>query len=419
MPRVAKALKHQEVDRLKHPGDREAPFRYAVGTVSGLLLQITRGGGRSWVLRLTVAGKRRELGLGAFPEVTLAAAHEAAREAKAKARQGIDPVQEKLDRKAALVADQRKAHTYSQAVDGWMTIHKSKSEKNRQLTRNRLRTYSEDALGGQRVGSIDKHAIKRVLEPIWEVKTTTATRLREDMKKVFDWAIGNDHMDGPNPAEWVGNLEYMMKPPEKQTTHRPAVAPEDQARWMAELRKRGGNGSRALEFLVLTAARSGEVRGACWDEIDLKRGLWTIPAARMKMSTEHRVPLPAAAQALLSAMPQEGSLIFPAERGGELSDMTLSAAMKRIHRDEKQGFVDAKSGRPAVPHGWRSAFRSWAADAGYPRELAETALAHKVGNAVEQAYQRSDMLERRRAMMDAWVAHLNGEATDNVVALHG
>lgn len=408
MPKRAKELSAVEIKRLKHSGKGEAPERVAVGGTAGLHMQITPGGAKSWLLRFSVGPKRRELGLGSYPEVSLADAQEKARQAKAQAKDGVDPLAAREQARKAAEAEERLALTYSEAVDGFMGITKVRSEKNRQLMRNRIRTYSEKTLGGHRVGSIDKHAIKKILDPIWKAKPTTAGRLREDMKNVFDWAIGNDHMAGPNPAEWVGNLEFMMPPLERNTTHRPAVAVEDAPRFWQALKQRGGMGSRALEFLILTAARSGEVRGARWDEIDLTRGLWVIPAARMKMAREHRVPLSEAAVGLLKALPREGDLVFPAVRGGPLSDMTLSAAMKRIHEDDERGFADRTSGKPAVPHGLRSTFRQWAAEGDWSFELAETALAHKVGTEVQRAYQRSDLLEQRRLMMEAWAAHVTG-----------
>lgn len=414
MPRIAAVLNSAQVRDLSYEGSGKNPVSVAVGEVSGLNLQISPSGARSWILRITVAGRRREMGLGAFPEVGLEGARDAARLAKAAVRDGRDPMKEREDAKATLLAERAKELTFSQAVDGWMSIHTSNNKKNRKLIRNRMRTYAESQIGARQVSSITVDQIEALLKPIWDKKTATATRLREDIARVFKWAKGNGRMDGPNPAVWAGNLEYRLKSPLKRRQNRPAVQIDDAPRFMCEVAKRGGNGSRALEFLILTAARSGEVRGATWSEIDLKRANWVIPASRMKMSNEHRVPLSDAALALLRRMPNNNRLIFPANRGGTLSDMTLSKAMVRIHEGDKQGFVDSRSGKVCVPHGWRSCFRSWAAENGYSRELAETALAHKVGNAVEQTYQRSDMIERRRAMMEAWARHVTG-LTANIV----
>jgi len=421
MPKLAKELSALEVKRLKHPGDREAPVRIAVGGVSGLHLQITPGGGRSWVLRLSVGGKRRELGLGSYPEVGLADAHSLAREAKAKSRQGIDPVREREEARQAAMADERRELTFSDAVDGYMKLNRSKSAKNRSVVYNRLRNYTKE-ISGKRVGDIDKHAIKRVLEPIWETKVETASRLRYDMERVFNWATGNDHMIGPNPAAWKGNLEYMLPEQPKASKNHPAVAVEDAPRWMAELRKREGVKYRALEFIALTASRSQEGRGATWGEIDLDRGIWTVPDERMKTRVEHRVPLPAAAIDLLQALPRDGELVFPPSRASQINDAAISETMRNLHEDViakgGAGFFDAKTGARAVAHGLRSTFKDWATEAGIDDIQSELALSHTVGSAVAKAYRRTDLVERRRAMMDAWAAHLDGDTAENVVRLH-
>ncbi len=203
------------------------------------------------------------------------------------------------------------------------------------------------------------------------------------------------------------------------------MAIDDAARWYAALQGRDGTGARALQLLVLTAARSQEIRGAAWDEFDLDKGLWVIPAQRMKADREHRVPLSAAAVALLQSLPRHDGnpLVLPSARGGQVSDMTLSATMKRMHETEvaadRAGFVDRVSKRPAVPHGLRSTFRDWAAErTSYPGEMAEVALAHRINNAVEAAYRRGDLIEKRRRMMADWAGFLSGKAlSGNVVRI--
>ena len=225
------------------------------------------------------------------------------------------------------------------------------------------------------------------------------------------WATVAGHRTGDNPARWAGNLKELLPAAAKvaKSDNQPALALDDAPRWFADLRTREGFGARALEFAALAASRSGEVRGALWSEIDLDKGLWVIPAARMKMDREHRVPLSDAALALLKALPRaEGAdLVFPALRGGALSDMTLSATMRRMHQAEvdaqRPGYLDRVSKRPAVPHGLRSTFRDWVAErTNYPGEMAEVALAHRISNAVEASYRRGDMIEKRRGMMAAW-----------------
>lgn len=420
MPRTAKELSALEVKRLEHPG-KGRNVTFTVGGVSGLLLQVTPNGGRTWLLRVQVGEKRREIGLGGYPEVPLAAARDKAREMKEQIRRGVDPVEERKVARAALVAAQRRGLTFSKAVDRYLgaKLDAFKNAKHRQQWRNTLDTYAIPELGTMLVHDITVQDVLRVLEPLWQSKTETASRLRGRIEAVLSWATVAGHRTGDNPARWAGNLKELLPAPTKvaKGDNQPAVQIDDAPRWLAELRKRDGMGSRALEFAALTAARSQEVRGARWDEIDLKAAMWVIPAGRMKMRREHRVPLSKAANALLEALPRlEGNpLVFPAPRGGELSDMTLSAAMKRLHdadvAEDGPGFVDRANKRPAVPHGLRSTFRDWVAErTHFPGDMAEVALAHKVANAVEASYRRGDMVEKRRTMMNAWADFLTGKA---------
>ncbi|WP_343055836.1 tyrosine-type recombinase/integrase [Sagittula marina] len=416
MPRQVKELSALDVRRLKHPGQgRNATF--AVGGVSGLLLQITPSGGRTWILRTSVGNKRREIGLGGFPDVTLAQARERAREVKDKIRQGIDPVEERKAARAALVASQRRGMTFATATDKYLAakLDAFKNAKHRQQWQNTLTTYAMPDLGPMLVDDITVQDVLRVLEPIWRDKTETASRLRGRVESVLSWATVAGHRTGDNPARWKGNLKELLPAAAKvaKQANQPAVQIDDAPRWFTALRQREGMGARALEFAALTACRSQEVRGATWDEINMQAALWIIPAARMKMDREHRVPLTSEAVALLEVLQRHygNPLVFPAPRGGELSDMTLSATMKRLHKADVEaggaGFVDRVSKRPAVPHGLRSTFRDWVAErTTYPGDMAEVALAHKVGNAVEASYRRGDMVEKRRSMMADWCGHL-------------
>lgn len=422
MPKIAAELGPLDVKRLEHPGGKGNAM-VAVGGVAGLYLQLTPKGGRTWLLRTTVGAKRRDIGLGGFPTVTLAQAREKAREARAKIEVGVDPVEERKDAKRRLVAAQRRGLTFKDAVDKALAakLDAFKNEKHRDQWRSTLTTYALPELGALTVQEIDTTAVLRVLQPIWATKTETATRLRGRIEAVLAWATVAGHRTGDNPARWAGNLKELLPAPSKiavEANH-PALSLDDVPRWFADLQKREGFGARAVEFAALTAARSGEVRGATWDEIDLDRALWVVPAARMKMGKEHRVPLSPAAVALLKALPRlDGNpLVFPAARGGMLSDMTLSATMRRMHQaevdaaggDEAAGYLDPRNKRPAVPHGLRSTFRDWVAErTTYPGDMAEVALAHKISNAVEAAYRRGDMVEKRRAMMAAWAAFLSG-----------
>lgn len=428
MPKIAKQLTALDVKRLAHPGGcRNVMF--SVGGVPGLHLQVTPNGGRSWVMRATVGKMRRDIGLGGFPSVTLSQARDKARDARAKIESGVDPVEERKTTKAALIAAQRRGLTFGAAVDRCLSakLDAFKNAKHRQQWENTLSTYANPELGKMLVQDITTQDVLRVLQPHWATKTETAKRLRGRIEAVLNWATVAGHRTGDNPARWAGNLKELLPAPSKVATegNHPALALDDAQRWFAALQARDGNGARALELLALTATRSQEVRGALWDEIDLGKALWVIPGARMKMGKEHRIPLSQRAMALLEAMGKvEGNpLVFPAARGGRLSDMTLSATMRRMHQAEVAqggtGFIDSTSKRPAVPHGLRSTFRDWVAErTTYPGDTAEAALAHRISNTVEASYRRGDMIEKRRRMMADWAGFIGNDLkTSSVVRL--
>jgi integrase len=413
-----------EVKNLKHPNDKKVPVRYAVGGVAGLHVQITANQSKSWLLRTTVAGKQREFGLGGFPEIGLSEARVRARELREQVRQGVDPKAAKLNAKQAILEQQREAErktfTFAVAVEEYLSMKASefRNVKHQKQWSATLYTYANPVLGDLPIEDITVQHVLQVLQPIWATKNETASRLRGRIESVLAWATVYGYRSGDNPARWKGNLKEALPRVKRCVDHFPALQYQDAARWFSLLRRREGMGSRALEFLALTCVRSANVRGATWDEIDLNKGLWIIPAQRMKMDSEHRVPLPTAALELLNALPrlQGNPLVFPAPRGGELSDMTLSATMKRIHEADVlaggDGFVDGRNKRPAVPHGLRSTFRDWVAETTrFDHAMAELALAHKISNSVEAAYRRGDMIEKRRGLMDAWADHLTGAET--------
>ncbi|MCA8927615.1 MAG: integrase arm-type DNA-binding domain-containing protein [Alphaproteobacteria bacterium] len=417
-----RAAKTLTAARVKSAG----PGKHHDGGGFGLYLRVEPNGSRFWVQRLTIHGKRRELGLGSPPLVSLADAREAAFENKRIVRGGGNPLAEKQR--------QRDALTFQQAVEKYLAskLDEFRNEKHQKQWRSTLDTYARPALGELPVRSITMSDILRVLEPIWSTKTETASRLRGRIEAVLSWATVAGYREGDNPARWKGNLSEVLPKPARvaRAGNHPAVALADMPRWWEDLQGRAGMAAQALQFLTLTACRSGEVRGMVWGEVDLgspgpspSAAVWTIPAERMKAGREHRVPLTQEAVALLSRLPRlEGSeVVFFAPRGGPLSDMSLSAVTRRIHKAEadagREGYLDPRSKRPAVPHGIRSTFRDWADERGYPRDMAEIALAHTVGTEVERAYRRSDMLERRRGMLEAWGRFLEGKGAEKLVQL--
>lgn len=391
MPKIADEMTALAVRRLNGPGF------HAVGGVQGLHLRISRSGARSWILRATVGSKRRDIGLGSFPTVTLSQARESAREARDAIRRGIDPVEDRRAKRMALAVARARDVSFAEAMDRFLQykVAEFKNVKHAAQWRSTLERYALPSLGRLRVSEIELVHIVRVLEPIWQEKTETASRLRGRMEAVLNWATVSGFREGENPARWRGNLDSVLPRPSKIAgkVHHRALPIDALPGFFADLRRRDGVGARALEFLILTAARSGEVRGAEWDEIDIDQRLWTIPSSRMKAGREHRVPLSPPAIDILRTLPDSGRVVFQAPRGGRLSDMSISAVTRRM-------------GVGVVPHGFRSTFRDWASErTDFPHEMAEMALAHTITNSSEAAYRRGDLLEKRRAMMDAWATY--------------
>lgn len=381
-----------EVSRFKTPG------RHFIGGVAGLLLQVSPSGARSWLLRIKIGTKRRDVGLGGYPDVTLADARTKARAAREKVSAGVDPIEEAKKLRSALISAQIAGLTFEQCAEAYIKAMERTWEniKHVQQWNNTLHTYAYPILGKMLVRDIETSHVLHVLEPIWSGKTETATRLRGRIERIVDWAKARGYRDGVNPARWKGHLDTLLPNPRQtaRVVHHPALAVAEVGAFLSDLREQSGIGARALEFTILTAARSGETRGAMWSEIDLTQRLWTVPANRMKRRVIHRVPLSDAAIRLLNELPRkEGvELVFLSPRGAKLSDMTLSAVLRRM-------------GVAAVPHGFRSTFRDWCAEnTNFPREVAEAALAHGNRDETEAAYLRSDLYDKRQKLMQAWAA---------------
>jgi integrase len=389
MPPKAKELSALEVGRLKAPG------MHAVGGVAGLYLQV-KPPARTWVLRVTIGEKRRDMGLGGFPDVTLATAREKAREARLQIERGIDPIEARKAARSALKASAAAARTFADCATGYVEAMGAewRNPKHRQQWVNTVEQYANPVIGTMLVRDVQLAHVLKILEPIWKTKTETASRLRGRIEAILGWATVRGYRSGDNPARWRGHLDKLLPAPSKvaKVEHHEAMAPDALPGFLRALREKHGIGARALELLILTATRSGEVRGARWPELNLEKGEWVIPAERMKAGKEHRVPLAPAAVKLLRALPHiDGTdLVFPSTRGTPLSDMTLTKIMRDM-------------GHEAVPHGFRSTFRDWASErTNYPREVAEMALAHAIGDKVEAAYRRGDLMEKRTRMMADW-----------------
>ena len=384
----------RKVGRLTALDVRRAKRRGYYHDGSGLYLAIDRAGNKSWIFRYG-AGGARHCGLGPLHTVTLAEARERARQCRQLLLEGRDPIAEKRARKAAAQLEAARAITFQDAAETYINDHHAawKNEKNRQQWRNTLATYAYPVIGKLPVAAIDTGLVMRVLQPVWHDKPETASRVRMRIERVLGWATVNGYRNGDNPARWRGHLDHLLPAQGKiaPVAHHAALPYADIPDFIVELHERDGLAAEALEFLILTAARTGEVLGATWDEIDFKARTWTVPAKRMKSGHEHRVPLSNRAIDLLEDLPRDGDRIFP------LSNMALLQLLKKRMR------------RKITSHGFRSSFRDWAAECtDCPNHVVEMALAHTVADKTEAAYRRGDLFEKRRGLMAAWAAFCAG-----------
>lgn len=382
---------------------------------TGLHIYVRKSGSKSWSQKIRFNGKQLELGLGSYPMVSLAEARRVAAENKSLAVKGINP---KIERQKI-----KTVPSFREVMELALPsiLDELKNSKHRAQWRTTLEIYALPSIGNMPVNEITVNEVFALLKPIWKDKTETASRLRGRIERVLDYAIVKSMMKPPNPAVWQGNLSSLLpkKTKIKLKKNHPALQLEDAQRWWTELQQRDGMGALALMLLTMTASRSGEIRGMRWEELQLfhdkeaKRrgylGIWTRPADRMKAKREHRVPITLQMHGLLSNFSDRRGLVFRSRNGTTLSDMTLSALMKRMHKTDARGFVDMRSELPAVPHGLRSTFRDWVAETGQSREAAELQLAHRFGTEVEHAYYRTDLLDERAKLLTNWSIFLEGK----------
>lgn len=393
-----------------------APGRYGDG--GGLWFQVQGVSQRSWLFRYMLNGRAREMGLGPYPDISLAVARDKARVARDQLREKVDPIEARRASQVAIMraAEDARERSFKTAADDLLAAKEGswRNAKHKAQWRSTLETYAYPVLGSLPVAAIDTDAVLKVLQPIWKVKPETASRLRGRIEAVLDGARARGWRTGENPARWKGHLSELLAAPHKlrPVEHHPALPWRDVGPFIEDLRAIEGTVAAALEFTILTAARSGEVRGARWGEIDLNEAVWLVPASRMKAGKAHRVPLSGAAVTLLRrlmpANPARDALVFPGAKAGKpLSDMALTMLLRRMGHDTIR------------VHGFRSTFRVWAAECRpYPREVVEAALAHVLKDKAEAAYARTDLLERRRPLMEEWAQWCGrGRAVGEVVAL--
>lgn len=419
LARKSKELSALEVSRISSIGYNH------VGGVAGLVMQVSKSGTKSWLMRVTVGGKRREIGMGGYPDVTLAGAREAGRVIREKIKSGIDPVAERAEARSKLAAAVASAITFKTAAEKYIEDNESgwKNAKHAAQWTSTLETYAYSTIGNLQVAHIETSHVVSILEPLWATKTETASRLRGRIASVLDWAKVRGYRKGENPARWKGHLDHLLPARSKvqKVKHHAALDYREVHSFMDALKVVEGMGARALEFAILTATRSAEVRGASWSEFDEKSGVWVIPAERMKAEREHRVPLSLAAQKLLASLPRMlgTTLIFPNSKNEPLSDMTLTAVIRRMCLSNikagKSTWCDS-TGNIITAHGFRSTFRDWAGETTpHPREVIEHALAHHLKDKAEAAYQRGSLLEKRRCLMEDWAKYCTTQHSESSV----
>jgi integrase len=407
----------------------------------GLYLQVTeskeKGKGKfnkSWLFRYKLARRERQMGLGSLKTIGLSDAREEAERCRKILREGRDPMEARKVEKVAEQIEAAKSVTFEWCATEYMKAHEAgwKNAKHRQQWHSTLSTYVYPVIAKLPVNAIHTGLVMKILTPIWTEKNETASRVRGRIETILDWAKVNGHRTDENPARWKGHLSHLLPAPSKVHTeeHHPALPWEQIPAFMTELRAQEGIAAKALEFTILTVARSGESRGVEWDgELNTADKVWIVPAHRMKLKREHRVPLTATAVAIIDYMRsvRQNEYVFPGDKADDpLSDMALIELIRRMNQARKKAglpqWVDPKQGnRTVVPHGFRSSFRDWVDEAtSFPDWLAEAALAHAKGDKVEAAYKRGDALAKRHELMEAWARYCGASAvakTDSIAPM--
>jgi integrase len=391
------------------------PGMYADG--AGLYLQVTGAGAKSWVFRFSLHGKAREMGLGSLSAVSLADARTKAAECRRLRQDGMDPIEARKAQRQQAALDAAKTLTFKEASASYIASHKAgwRNEKHVTQWENTLATYAGPVIGALSIQAIDTALVQKVLDPIWKTKPETASRVRGRIEAILDWAKVRGLRQGENPARWRGHFDHLLpaKTKVRRVKHHAALPYAELPDFIAKLRAQEGVAAQALEFTILTAARTGDTIGAVWDEVNQSEKVWTVPAGRMKAGKEHRVPLSSRALAVLRDEHdvRTSDYVFPGGKADKpLSNMAMTEVLRRMGRGD------------ITVHGFRSTFRDWAAErTNFPSEVVEMALAHAVGDKVEAAYRRGDLFEKRRRLMADWATYCNmpRAVTRKVIPMRG
>lgn len=364
----------------------------------GLYLRISSAGVKSWAFRYMLDGKSREMGLGAIHVIALAEARNKAADCRKLLLQKIDPIKSRKEEENILRLAQAKTITFKQCAELYISSHKDgwRNKKHIQQWENTLKTYAYPFIENVSVQDVDVVLVMKILEPIWKAKPETASRLRGRIEAILDWANAREYRKGENPARWRGHIQNLLPARSKirKIKHHPALNYEEINEFILELKKQNDLSAKALEFLILTATRTSEVTNAKWDEINLEKKVWVIPAHRIKAQREHKIPLSENALIILKEMKyiKSGEYVFSGRNPIKpMSNMAMLELLKRMKKTD------------ITIHGFRSTFRDWAAEqTNFAREVAEMALAHAVGDKVEAAYRRGDLFDKRTKLMEAW-----------------
>jgi integrase len=397
------ALTARQVETMRTPG--------LFGDGGGLYLRVAPTGGKFWVYRYMLNGRRRDMGLGSVELFSLAEARKRAMDARRLCADGVDPIEARDTMRSAKAAATAKTLSFQGCSERYIEAHRAgwSNPKHLQQWQNTLADYVYPVFGALPVDTVDVGLVMQVLEPMWAEKAETASRLRGRIESILDWATARGYRQGENPARWRGHLENLLpkRSRVKRIKHHAALPYAELGSFMADLRQHDGVAARALEFTILTAARSGEVIGARWEEINIAARLWIIPATRMKAGKEHRVPLSDAALAVLVAMAaiRSSEYVFPGRVPGQpIGETGLRFQLGRMKRND------------LTTHGFRSTFSDWCAEqTNFPSEVREMALAHAVGDKVEAAYRRGDLFEKRRQLAEAWARYCSAPISQAVV----
>ena len=404
MARAIEKLTALKVEKEKRAG--------MYGDGGGLYLRVTDDGAKNWVFRFMLNGRPRWMGMGALHTVSLAEARKRAGEHRLRRHDGIDPIEARRAERLKARLDSAKAITFKECAESYIKSHRAgwRNEKHGAQWEATLATYAAPIIGKLSVQAIDTGLVLKVLEPIWTAKPETAGRVRGRIEVVLDWAKVRGYRTGDNPARWRGHLDKLLPARGKvrKVEHHAALPYTELPSFLVALREQEGTAARALEFTILTAARTGETMLARWTELDLLDKTWTIPAGRMKAGREHRVPLSARALAILEEMQThrdgDDGFVFPGGKTGKpLSNMAFLMLLRRMKRDD------------LTAHGFRATFKTWASErTSFQNEIVEAALAHVVGSKVEQAYRRGDMFDKRRKLMQQWATFCTSPAVQEI-----